>query len=213
MYRFLLFTILISVFSYSAGNDTVSTIQNIAVDLEKDHTFTEYLRLTRSAETILNSGNDSWLSYYYTTFGYIQLGIKVSSKKRVDKYLDKAKTVLDKGLKKYPDNSELLSLDAFIYQIRIRVAKIRAIKNSKRANEILDKIIASNPDNPRALFLKGQNLYYTPSTFGGGCTKAIVYFKKAKTAFESSTDSLPSWGKKQNLDQIKKCNRKIASKK
>ncbi len=213
MYKILLFVIFVNTFSYTSGNDTVNTIESIAVNLEKEHTFTEYLKLTRSAETILNSGNNSWLSYYYTTFGYIQLGIKVSNKKRVDKYLDKAKVVLNKGLKKYPDNSELLSLDAFIYQIRIRVAKIRAIKNSKRANEILDKIIASDPNNPRALFLKGQNLYYTPSTFGGGCSKAIVYFKKAKMAFENNTDSLPSWGKKQNLDQIKKCNRKIGSKK
>ena len=67
-----------------------------------------------------------------------------------------------------------------------------------QSNELLEKAIALDPENPRAYLLKGQTSFYIPEMFGGSREEAKKSLLMAKEKFASSAnpDKLqPSWGK------------------
>jgi len=87
---------------------------------------------------------------------------------------------------------------------------MRGMSYSQKAAEILEKAVKENPENPRAQFLLGQNIYYTPKMFGGGSKNALPKFLLAKELFEKETeksDITPRWGAKSNQRMIDACNK------
>jgi len=81
------------------------------------------------------------------------------------------------------------------------------MKYSSLSNEALGKAEKLNPENPRVWFCKGQNVYHTPSMFGGGSEKALPLFEKAARlfdSFETPNQLWPLWGEESNGDLIEK---------
>ena len=103
--------------------------------------------------------------------------------------------------------TKLLRLQALLYSMRI-TNPARGMKYSVLSNLKLDEAQEVNASNPRIYYCRGNNLYFTPSFFGGGKDKALVQFRIAEKLYLkhiSISDLTPSWDFKHNQEMIKKC--------
>ena len=152
---------------------------------------------------------NKWIPYYYSSYSYVSITFSISEDtKETDRQLDKAQEMLDKALELSPNESELYVLQGLIHSMRI-TSPTRGMKYSMLSNEALSRAEKLNPDNPRLWFCKAQNLFYTPSMFGGGAEKALPLYEKADRlfkAFQPPHELWPAWGETFNAQQIEKIN-------
>ena len=149
-----------------------------------------------------------WLPRYYrayalTTSAYTS---KESSTAK-DQALDQAEAALAQARRLGGDESELLALQALIYQARIRVDFMsRGQEYSARATKAATQARALNPANPRPYLILANNVYYMPAAYGGGPAAARPLLEEAKAkfdAFRPASALAPDWGKSQVLDHLK----------
>ena len=84
---------------------------------------------------------------------------------------------------------------------------LRSMKYSRMVTEAVAQAKALNPANPRAYLVGANNVYYTPSVFGGGAEAAKPLYEEAKAkyaAFQPASPLAPSWGQSQLLGRLKK---------
>lgn len=159
-------------------------------------------------ERIATTESTKWEPLYYHAFTYINLSFREKDGDKKDALLDIAQKSIDKALEINGDKSELYALQGFLYQGRIQVSAMRGMTYSQKAAEAFEKAVKENPNNPRAQYLLGQNIYYTPKMFGGGSKNALPKFQTAKALFdkENHADSiLPKWGAKSNQRMLDAC--------
>lgn len=159
-------------------------------------------------ERIAITESTRWEPLYYHAFAYINISFSEKEGDKKDALLDIAQKSIDKAFENKGDKSELYALQGFLYQGRIQVSALRGMTYSQKASEILEKALKENPKNPRALFLLGQNIYFTPKMFGGGSQNALPKFQAAKVLFDSeigNTGILPQWGAISNKQMIESC--------
>ncbi len=205
-------TILFSNLLFSAGTD--SLYENAMLQaMEKQSSISSFEDAQSNLndfERIMNAKKDAWLPAYYAAYNLIVMSFmeKESSSKK-DNYLDKADEYIAAATEKGGDESELLALQGYSYQARISInTMVRGMTYGPRVSTALNKAIALNEANPRAHFLLGQNLAYTPEFFGGGMDKACVHFTNAKAKYDlECTDGslMPNWGKERNEQFLGKC--------
>jgi hypothetical protein len=138
-----------------------------------------------------------WQVHYHHAYGQVMLSFRESDTRLIEQLLDRAEAALEKAYTAKGDSSELLTLHAFIFQARINADGSQAMEYSMQANKLLSQAIEKQADNPRALFLMGQNLFYTPEAYGGGKGRALPLFEKSMAAFESNEPQSaidPFWG-------------------
>ncbi len=154
---------------------------------------------------------EQWLAYYYAGLTYLKASHTALDSKYKDDLIDKAQQMIDKAMAIRPGESELLALQAFLYQSRLQVnPEVRALNYAQQADAVLKKAMAANPSNPRTYMLIGYNTYYTPVLFGGGAKKALPLFLKARekfNAFKPELSFFPAWGASENQQMIRECNR------
>lgn len=160
-------------------------------------------------ERIAASDNDQWLPAYYQAYSYISM-LYIKQGMPTDKkaaLLDKAQTILDGLKKRFENESELFVLQGLVYQMRIS-DEGSAYQFSMMADEALSTAVKLNPENPRAHYLKGCNIFYTPEQFGGGPAKAKPVLEKADALFLSAKTEkslLPNWGKEHCQSMLQQC--------
>jgi hypothetical protein len=150
-----------------------------------------------------------WLPRYYQAYALL---INVFQSKEggdaKDATLDKAEAALGQARKLKSDESELLTLQAYIYQARLGVSSmLRSMKYSRLMTETVAQAKALNPANPRPYLVGANNVYYTPSMFGGGAEPAKPLYEEAKAkyaAFRPASPLAPNWGQSQLLGRLKK---------
>lgn len=150
-----------------------------------------------------------WLPRYYQAYALL---INVFQSKEGDEAkdatLDQAEAALTQARKLGGDESELLTLQAYVYQARLGISPmLRSAKYSRLVNETVAQAKALNPANPRAYLVGANNIYYTPSVFGGGAEAAKPLYEEAKAkyaAFRPAGPLAPSWGQDQLLGRLKK---------
>ncbi|MBF9144273.1 hypothetical protein [Hymenobacter properus] len=143
-----------------------------------------------------------WLPRYYQAYALL---INVFQSKEEadakDKTLDQAEAALAQARKLHGDESELLVLQAYIYQARLGVAPtLRAMKYSPLVNEAVAQAKRLNPANPRAYLVGANNVNFMPKMFGGGPEAAKPLYEEAQakyTAFQPSSPLMPNWGQRQ----------------
>ena len=149
-----------------------------------------------------------WLPRYYRAYA---LTVSTFASKEdgaaKDQALDQAEAALTQARQLGGDQSELLALQALIYQARIRVDFMtRGQEYSERATEAATQARALNPANPRPYLILANNVYYTPAAYGGGPVVARPLLEEAKAkfdAFRPASPLAPNWGKSQVLDHLK----------
>lgn len=149
-----------------------------------------------------------WLPQYYQAYALlINCFQSKESDDAKDKTLDQAEAALGRARKLRGDESELLVLQAYVYQARLGISPMmRSAKYSGMVNEALAQAKKLNPANPRIYLVQANNLYFTPKMFGGGADAAKPVYDEAKTryaAFKPSTPLMPNWGERQLLGRLK----------
>ncbi|MBX0288869.1 hypothetical protein K3G63_00380 [Hymenobacter sp. HSC-4F20] len=149
-----------------------------------------------------------WLPRYYQAYArVITTFVSKEEDDAKDKYLDQAETALAQARKLGGEESELLVVQAYIYQARLSISPmLRSMKYSKMVTETLAAAKKANPANPRIYLVQANNVYYTPAMFGGGAEVAKPLFQEAQTrfvAFKPSSVLAPNWGERQVKGRLK----------
>ncbi|MDO7848092.1 hypothetical protein Q5H92_17130 [Hymenobacter sp. M29] len=149
-----------------------------------------------------------WLPRYYQSYALL---INVFQSKEdgdaKDRTLDQAEAALAQARKLHGDESELLTLQAYIYQARLGIAPmLRSMKYSGMVNEAVAQAKKLNPANPRAYLVGANNVNFTPKMFGGGPDVAKPLYEEAQVryaAFTPASPLLPNWGQRQLQGRLK----------
>ena len=148
----------------------------------------------------------NWLPRYYQA--YVLLGqARLGKDAHPDALLDRAEAALKQARELNGDESELLALQAFIYQGRLTVDPMqRAQEYSPMVMETVALAKSLNPANPRPYLIEANQVYYTPEMYGGGASKARPLYEVAKAkfaAFQPASPLAPSWGESYLLARLK----------
>jgi hypothetical protein len=164
--------------------------------------------LAANFQRISNAEKGKWLPAYYAAYCYVCTTFFDEMKsEKIHKQLDLAQAEIDKILKIEPDESEIYTLQALIYQLRITDMS-KGYKFSSLSSEALNRAEMLNPQNPRVYYLRGSNTFHTPKMFGGGKEKARPDLEKAASMFESQkpeSNILPAWGAEHNNRLLAEC--------
>lgn len=167
-----------------------------------------YALLATQFQNMAQANPDTWEASYYFVYCTTMQAFGEKGEK-IDQLLDTAEPVILTLKKKNPTESEFYVLEAMVNMARIAVSPMaRGMKYSQKYNELLEKALALNPENPRALLIKGMGVLNMPAMFGGGKDKAKPLFVSAKEKFEKAsvpTALYPSWGKYWNLKMVAVC--------
>jgi hypothetical protein len=162
-------------------------------------------------ERIANANPKEWLPLYYQAFCELMIGMKQTENAKKDEYYDKAEALINKADSLQPDNSEIYVMKSFVASMQLTVdPQARGQKLGMKSGILLGKAIQLDPENPRAHFLRGQGLMYTPPQWGGGKDKAIPVLQTAVekfAKFKPVNSIMPNWGEaraKAALEEAKK---------
>ena len=200
--------VLLSVLGYSNNNfdsEMKESLKQVRAMAEK----TNYKNLGDKFAVIAKDNSKRFEPLYYSAYCYILNSWQIQDAKEKTAVLTLAKTQIDKANKLKPNNDEIMVLEAFYYQALIVVnPQQNGQVYSGKASMLLSKAQAINKNNPRAQFLLAQNVYYTPSQYGGGKEKALPLFKKADKLYSKQKQEnylSPVWGQHTNGEMIKAC--------
>lgn len=162
----------------------------------------------KSAEDLQNSANNfdrianaektQWQPYYYEAYSLVMKSFMTKDPKAIDANCDKADEVLAMAESLSKDNSEINTLKGMTYQARMQADQSRGMTMGPKSTQILMLAIQEDTTNPRPKIMLAQNLFYTPTAFGGSKEKAIGLVKKAAAqydTFKPATELDPTWGK------------------
>lgn len=142
---------------------------------------------------------EEWLPMYYAGLGYIWASHTTQNGQEIDSYLDKAQLFVDRANKLSPDNDEIVTLQGYIYMMKIVVdPATRGQELSGVAMQTFGRAIGMNKNNPRALMLMGRMQMGTDHFFGNDTSASCGMIIKSLDLFEAQNpDSAlsPTWGK------------------
>ena len=155
-----------------------------------------------------------WLPAYYQSYALLLNCFQSKEDGDAkDRTLDQAEAALGRARKLGGEESELLVVQAYIYQARLGISPmLRSMKYSGMVNETLALAKKRNPANPRIYLVQANNLYYTPKMFGGGSEVAKPIYDEAVVryaAFRPRSPLMPTWGERQLRGRLKSYEPKV----
>lgn len=203
--------ILMSMTSFAQSDRYTGMMQKTIGEMEATRDGEALKTIANKFERIANAEGKEWLPYYYHALCQIKLGLAAMEKNEGDKiaaYVANAQASFDKAAKLTSTNSELETLQGYIYMATIwESPMVKGATYGPKASKAFDKAIEMDPNNPRPYMLKGQNLFFTPEFFGGGAKKAAPLFGQAQEkfdTFEPATALSPKWGAGTNAYFVKR---------
>lgn len=212
----LLFALTLMIAGYAPAQDATAyqqAMQQALTLLDSAETGNDYQAAANQFERIGQVASDEWLPAYYAAFCHLNRVSDGIEKDQIDPALDQVETLLGQARERGGDESELQVLQGWTHQMRINVKPMqRGQKYSGLAREALGAAIEANPDNPRAYYMMGTNIFYTPKMFGGGAEKALPHFENAVAKAEAFTHDnpfWPTWGGAPSAYFLEKCKEEI----
>ena len=170
--------------------------------IETCKTAEEFNALANDFQRISVKETDKWLPNYYTALSHIQKGrvmMREGKLDQLDETADNAQKFVDLAMVVAANNSEIYLLQKMVYSLKMMVNPMeRYMKYGMKAGEMLTKAEELNPNNPRVILIKAEDIYFTPEQYGGSKTKGMELFKLALEKFNSfkpKTALDPNWGK------------------
>ena len=168
----------------------------------------DYLKCASQFERIATAEKSKLLPYYYGANSLIIMSFDETDGNEKDLILDRAQLMLDQAFELAPEESELFTLQAFLYPSRIMVDPMgRGMLYMEKMFQSLATAKALNPENPRIYFLEGVNMLNMPPSMGGGSEAAKPLLEEADAkfkAFQNEDPLWPKWGEEANLSELKK---------
>lgn len=190
--------------------DYLKNMTHYVAQIKKAKYFQDYNILAHRFATMAAAEQSKWIPYYHAAYCAIMAALYSKEKFKIEDMLNQAQQALDNAFALRPNHSELLALQGFLYQGRIRVnPEKRSKEYTKKAIQAYDQARFADPKNPRASFLTGYFLYYMPKAWGGGKTpNTLKHFEEAAVKFEAykpKSEFSPNWGQAVNSKLLKKC--------
>jgi len=206
---FILILILTCTLSTHGQEDRYITAMLGAIEkMEQASDPTDLMESANRFERIATAEKNRWMPYYYASYSLISMSFDENDGNKKDQILDRAQELLDKAMELEAGESELYTLQAFLYPSRIMVDPMG------RGMELIEKMLVSletakelNPDNPRAYFLEGVNKLNLPPSFGGGADVAKPILEEALIKFKAFTNEdplWPGWGEEATRTELEK---------
>jgi hypothetical protein len=200
----LLLSIALGLLSLNAAAQT--TYEKVMTEkitkIETCKTAEEFNALANDFQRISVKETDKWLPNYYTALSHIQKGrvmMREGKLDQLDETADNAQKFVDLAMAVDANNSEIYLLQKMVYSLKMMVNPMeRYMKYGMKAGEMLTKAEELNPNNPRVILIKAEDIYFTPEQYGGSKTKGMELFKLALEKFNSfkpKTALDPNWGK------------------
>lgn len=149
-------------------------------------------------ERIASAEKESWLPNYYVAFVNTTTAFSTKDKEQVNALLTKAQTALDVELAKYPNNAELLVMQAMIHTAWISFDPMtNGMKLSGKVMELYAKAERIEPNNPRVVFSKAEFEMGSARYFGTDTKPMCSQIEKAIelfATFKPQTNFHPKWG-------------------
>ena len=198
----LLVMVLSATFTFAENDNYTQAMSAALTALGEASSPDDFKAVANQFERIANVETDQWLPNYYAAYAML---INASNQKdgaKKDGGLDAAQQFLDKAAENEHDKSEVAALQGFIHMIRIGVDPAsRGPQYSGMSAAALQKSIAINPNNPRAMHLLAQLSFGTAQFFGSdtseacGQNEAAIKLFTAEEAAQKSDPLAPAWGK------------------
>ncbi|ANI88157.1 hypothetical protein A9P82_01815 [Arachidicoccus ginsenosidimutans] len=177
--------------------------------LKNAKTFNDYLSVSAAFERIGNAEKTLWQPYYFAALSQLR---GESEDKTVDK--DATGQKIDSLLAKaeaIQKNAELSVLHYYNEVMEMTVDPQTRWQTSGVAMEkYYEQAIAQDSTNPRIYFMKGETVYHTPESFGGGKAAAKPLFQKSVDLFNNekpSMDFSPRWGREEAEGLLEECSK------
>ncbi|MTI23309.1 hypothetical protein E1176_19930 [Fulvivirga sp. RKSG066] len=169
----------------------------------------EYQNAINSFERIAQKETDKWEPLYYSAFGYVMISTRVEELGEKDKYLDLAKEKISEASALAPGEDEIVALEGFVHMMRVAAdPATRGQQYSGLAMQALNKAVAMDGENPRALYLLGQMEFGTAQFFGSDTAMACEKLQKAVSLFQTQQPEsviAPMWGARQAEAAAQRC--------
>jgi hypothetical protein len=209
MKRIILLVLMVPVFTFlSKAADYKEVMAANIQKMYQARTTDELTDLANQFDRILQVEKKEWLPGYYAAYCYASIVIFTNpAGDERQKCLDQAQARVDGIIGKAENESEVYTLQAFIYLLRITDVA-QGYTYSVKSSEALQKAEKLNPGNPRVYYLQGSNIFHTPEAFGGGPKNAKPLFEKAAKIFESQSSEnklMPNWGSENNNQLLSQC--------
>ena len=210
--KFLILISLISLFAKAQNSKYVLAMEkNISLIDSGGKNPTAFQDAYNGFERIAGANPKEWLPLYYQSFCEVMMGMAQTNSLKKDDYFDKAEALINKADSLQKDNSEIFVMKSFVVSMQLSVdPQARGQVLGMKSGMLLGKAMQLDPENPRAYYLKGQGLMYTPEQWGGGKDKAIPVLETAVAKFakfKPANSIMPNWGEarcKAVLEQAKK---------
>ncbi len=170
----------------------------------------EFQAAINALDRIAQNEDDKWEPLYYAGFGYIMMATRTEEVSEKDKFLDQALEKVKAGLKLKPQEDELVALEGFIHMIRVTVdPATRGQQYSGLSMQALNKALAIDANNPRAMYMLGQMELGTARFFGSDIAGPCEKLQKAVQLFENQKPEgqlSPMWGQESAIRAAQACN-------
>ncbi|NNF34586.1 MAG: hypothetical protein HKN68_10780 [Saprospiraceae bacterium] len=208
--------ILILMMSFSVGiwaqNPYVESMMKGMELIKKAQGKDQYITAANHFDRIAQVEKEQWHPAYHAAFSKAIAATQVSDPSMIEEFLDGAQSSLDNASSIIDNHSEILALQGFIHMLRIGVDPMtRAQQYSGMSSASLQKAIALDENNPRAIFLLAQLSYGTAQFFGSGTEEACQLNEKALALFAAEEKNKkdasfdPQWGRNMSESFKEQC--------
>lgn len=178
-------------------------------DLDTCKTGDAFVAMANKFDRIAMAEKNQWLPFYYSGLARATAIYVYNDASKIDAILDIAEKSAATADLLMPENSEIYVLKSMILGGRIMVDPMtRGQMYGMQSMMMMSKAMTLDANNPRAYYLMGQSLLYTPPQFGGGADKAcpLLQTSKEKYAIFVPASALhPNWGADQVEEALKQC--------
>ena len=127
-----------------------------------------------------------------------QVGLLVSALAHQDQAAyDKVAGSLESNLEILLENDEndatALARLARLHGATMAFQRWKAAYLSPLSNQLVDRALKADPENPEAWVQRGGSRYFTPAMFGGDADEAVAAFEKAVRYYEAQPNHQSNW--------------------
>ena len=175
--------------------------------LKNAKTMQDYNSVAAAFTRVAKAEKSLWVPYYYAALAKLHGAMNDQSVDK-DAIAGQVDTLLASAEAIEP-NSELSTLHYYNEVLKMTVnPAARFMQEGPLLEKYYAQAVAQDSTNPRIYFMKGQTVFHTPESFGGGPAAAKALFQKSVDLY-ATQDSIkgfrPKWGKEDAEAMLKKC--------
>ncbi|UXP31207.1 hypothetical protein N6H18_12695 [Reichenbachiella agarivorans] len=208
-----IFTLLLAICSLTVSADNGKYEKAMLDNIQSIYTAASTADLDRLTNTFSRIGDaekDKWEPYYYASLSQVFKAFRIKDAQVQDKVLDEALVSLSKADGLSENNSEIKTMEGFIYMIKIGVDPgTRGQTLSPKIYGLFTKAMQLDPNNPRAVLFMGQMQMGTAEFFGQPLDQSCQLIMKSLEMFDTQASSnplAPTWGSYGLEEWTSKCN-------